>query len=162
MLRLVWVLRLWRKSWRVVIPVFFLWCSLLWQYMMVLTFEPVDEIVKCDHFNERPGNYFTWYSSFMMYMIFATSMVEQGPTAIHSSVFLLCLLRCLFRYKHWHYFVLTLKRNPQVGLFKRSSFEPLGSWKKSMLCWLSSAFLWRFPAAYGHVWKNSFCNMILH
>ena len=68
--------------------------------MMVLTFESVDEIVKCDHFNERPENYFTWYSSFMMYMIFATSMVEQGPTAIHSSVFLLCLLRCLFRYKH--------------------------------------------------------------
>ena len=94
------------------------------------------------------------YSSITVNMIFATSIVEQGPTAIHSSAFLLCLLRCLFRYKHWHYLVLTLKRNPQVGLFKRSSFEPVGSWKKSMLCWLSSAFLWRFLAAYGHVWKK--------
>lgn len=156
MLRLVWVLRLWRKSWRVVIPVFFLWCCLLWQYMMVLTFEFVDEIVKCDHFNERPENYFTWYSSFMMYMIFDLLHFYGWTRSNGYSFKCFPVVSATLFIPHWHYFVLTLKRNPQVGLFKRSSFEPLGSWKKSMLCWLSSAFLWRSPAAYGHVWKNSF------
>ena len=108
-----------------------LWCCLLMFFKIVLTFEFVNEILKCDHSNESYGAVLPCGAVFMLYKVVLTfESVDEILKCDHSNQSYWAVLSCgaVCYAVHSDSNVWVCRWNPKVWPFK---------WKL-----LSSTFLW--------------------